>query len=306
MRVVFAGTPAVSLPTLEALWRSDHTLVGIVSREDAPTGRKQVLSPSPVTTWAREHGLPVILSNRPDAATNTAIAQLTPDIGVVVAYGAILTRATLDIPPHGWLNLHFSALPRWRGAAPVQRSILAGDTVSATTVFRLDEGVDTGKVFDTSESRFGPHESASAALARLARGGAEQVVRVLDDIEQGHAQASEQQGVASMATKVRSEEGWLNPAQSLEETYRRFRAMTDEPGAFVVTAKGRLKIIEASPGPDVAVPIGHIEAREGGIFLGVADGALEMGRVQPSGKGVMSATDWFRGMRDVSIPTVDV
>lgn len=306
MRVIFAGTPLVAIPTLEALWRSHHVIVGVLTRHDAPLGRKRVMTRSPVASWASDHGIPIIHSNRPDESTNAAVKALTPEIGVVVAYGAILGPSTLAVPRHGWMNLHFSDLPRWRGAAPVQRAILAGDSTTATTVFRLDTGLDTGDVIDRVVSPLGAHETASEVLDRLARSGAEQVVAALDAWERGEVRPVPQTGEATRAPKTTGDEGRLIPDEGLAVTYRRFRAMTEEPGAYIETPSGRLIVRQARPAAGALVPCGRVEVRDGRVVVGLSDGGLEIERLHPAGKSVMPALDWFRGTRETSIPVENV
>src|SRR3954447_21379973 len=190
MRLVFAGTPEVALPALDALAASRHELVAVVTRPDAPAGRGRGLSRSPVGEWADEHGVEVLTPARPrDPEFLDRLRALAPDCVPVVAYGALVPPAALEIPRHGWINLHFSLLPAWRGAAPVQHAVLHGDELTGASVFQLEEGLDTGPVYGTLTEPIGPRDTSGDLLERLAVSGADLLVRVLDAIAAGQASA---------------------------------------------------------------------------------------------------------------------
>jgi methionyl-tRNA formyltransferase len=294
MRLVFAGTPAPAVPSLAALLDSRHEVAAVVTRPDAPAGRGRAMRPSPVRLLAEEHGIEVLTPAHPrDADFQARLVALGPDCCPVVAYGALVPRPVLDIPPHGWVNLHFSLLPAWRGAAPVQRSIMAGDEVIGATTFRLEEGLDTGPVFGVVTETIRPTDTAGDLLDRLAVAGAGLLVATLDAIGDGTVTARPQpaEGV-SLAPKVTVEDAhvdWSLPGLHLE---RLIRGCTPAPGAWTTFRDRRVKL-----GPvlltDEQRPAGELD----GDLVGTATTAVRLGRVRPEGKGEMPAGDWLRGLR---------
>ncbi len=190
MRLVFAGTPAVAVPSLRALAAGPHEITAVITRSDAPLGRKRVLTPSPIAQVAEELGIPVLKADRLDAEVTARIAELEPDLGVIVAYGGLVREPLLSTPAHGWINLHFSLLPRWRGAAPVQRALMAGDAVTGASVFQLVAALDAGDVF--AEERYEVPAGATSAtvLDDLAEIGAPLLAGVVDGIADGSAVAT--------------------------------------------------------------------------------------------------------------------
>ena len=298
MRVVFAGTPEMAIPTLQALFSSSHEVVGILTRHDAPVGRARTLTRSSVGAWGDENDISVITSNRPDLETVDVISRWSPDIGVIVAYGALLDPANLAVPRRGWINLHFSDLPKFRGAAPVQRALLAGETEIATSVFQLVEGMDAGAVFDREHHRVSPEDTSGIVLGKLALSGAQQIVRVLDGIDAGTMHAVEQSGTPTFAPKLSAAEARLDTTGDATSVFNVYRAVTPEPGAWIETSAGRLKIQAARPIVHASdLDIGVISVRDGAVVLGLSSGALELIRVTPSGKREMTAADWLRGIR---------
>lgn len=298
MRLVLAGTPEVALPSLEALLTSQHELVGVVTRPDAPSGRGRKLVASPVAQRAAELGLPVLKPAHPrDPDFQDALRALEPDCCPVVAYGALLPQSALDIPPLGWVNLHFSCLPSWRGAAPVQHAIWAGDEVSGATTFRIVKELDAGPTFGVMTETIRPTDTAGDLLGRLAEGGAGLLVATLDGLADGSIVAREQEedGV-SFAPKIKVEDAqvdWDVPAHLLE---RQIRACTPVPGAWSWHEGERIKI-----GPvtliDEQVPPGELDVRKAHVLVGTATHAVRLGEVKPFGKGQMAAEDWARGAR---------
>jgi len=300
MRVVFAGTPDVAIPALEAVAASDHELVGVVTRPDAPSGRGRKLVASPVARRAEGLGVTVLRPTRPrDPDFQADLRALEPDCCPVVAYGALLPQSTLDIPPHGWVNLHFSLLPAWRGAAPVQHALWAGDQVSGATTFRLVKELDAGPTYGVMTEAVRPTDTAGDLLGRLASGGAELLVATLDGIASGDLDAREQptDGV-SFAPKIMVEDAlvsWSEPAAAVD---RRIRACTPAPGAWTTLDGERFKV-----GPVLIE--GNVERLEPGV-LAVSKSSVLVGTgtlpvrlvdVQPFGKKSMPATDWARGVR---------
>lgn len=296
MKIIFAGTPAAAVPTLRALLRSTHEVVAVLTRPDAPHGRKRILTPSPVAQEATLSGIPLLYANRIDENIQQRIAECGADLGVVVAYGAIIPQQTLDLPRLGWINLHFSELPQWRGAAPVQWQLISGATHAGSSVFSLVEELDAGDVYDTQKHSIYPFETSGALLERLSELGSAQIMQVVDSLASGHAHPHAQTGEATYARKLVLEDGHLDPSGTATAAYNLFRGVTPEPGAYVVAGEERLKLISVSMSELVA-PVGKILLREKKAVLGCADGALELITVQPAGKQAMSAADWFRGLR---------
>ncbi|MBF6209542.1 methionyl-tRNA formyltransferase [Nocardia puris] len=299
MRLVFAGTPEPAVPSLRALIESArHEVVAVVTRPDAVAGRGRKVSRSPVALLADEHGIPVLTPRKPSEPEFLAqLADFAPDCCPVVAYGALLPRAALDVPRHGWVNLHFSLLPAWRGAAPVQAAIDAGDEITGASTFLIEEGLDTGPVFGVVTERISVADTAGELLARLAETGARLLASTMDGIEDGVLQAVPQptDGV-SYAHKVTAEDAhirWDQPALAIS---RRVRAVTPAPGAWTEVDGTRLKI-----GPvemvEESLPERAIEVRKTGVYVGTATTAVRLNQVQPQGKRMMAALDWARGAR---------
>lgn len=298
MRIIFAGTPEVALPGLEALLASDHEVVGVLTREDAPVGRKRVLTASPVALFAQERGLAVIKANRITSDVESAIRSLDVELGVVIAYGCILPQSTLDLLSHGWINLHFSALPAFRGAAPAQHDILAGAASGSLSVFQIVLELDAGDVFATSSVSYRGDETAGQALAMLAERGATKLVDVVDDIAANCAHAKPQQGTVTLARKFVREDGHLEPSVGAAPTFNRYRAMTPEPGAWFTLGDQNIKVLQATlPVINSSLSVSELRDVDGHILLGCSDGAIELLEVVPAGKQAMKARDWFRGVR---------
>ena len=305
MRLVFAGTPEPALPSLDALAASRHDVVAVVTRPDAPAGRGRRLAASPVARRAEELGVPVLKPQRPrDPDFLAELADLAPDCCPVVAYGALLPQDALDIPVQGWVNLHFSLLPAWRGAAPVQHALWAGDEVTGATTFRLVRDLDAGPVFGMMTEAVRPTDTAGDLLERLAHGGAQLLVQTLDGIEDGSIEAREQpdDGV-SLAPKITVDDArvdWAEPAAAVD---RRIRACTPAPGAWCTVDGQRLKL-----GPVTVVAErptlkpGQVEVSRNAVHVGTGTAPVRLGEVQPFGKKRMRAADWARGLRLDEIP----
>jgi len=300
MRLVFAGTPAVAVPTLRSL-AAEHEIVAVVTRPDAPLGRKRVLTPSPVAAAAEELGLPVIKAARLDDEATAQITALHAELGVIVAYGGLVREPLLSAPTHGWINLHFSLLPRWRGAAPVQRALIAGDDEIGVAVFQLVPALDAGDVFAMHTVDIDPLATADAVLDMLAVDGAALTRDVVAGIAAGTAVAVPQQGEPTLAPKLGLPDGLLDWGAPLTEVFARFRGVTPEPGAHTTVAGDRLKILAAAPAADEEpLAPGHVRAIRSALLVGTATAPLAVTRVQPAGKGAMAATDWWRGLRDTA------
>ena len=298
MRVVFAGTPDAALPALEAIANSAHELVGVVTRPDARTGRGRRLTPSPVGARAEELAVPILKPEHPrDAEFQEALRALEPECCPVVAYGALLPQSALDIPPLGWVNLHFSVLPAWRGAAPVQHAIRAGDEVTGATTFRIVKELDAGPTYGLMTERVRPGDTAGELLARLAEGGAGLLVATLDGIADGSLEEREQgtDGV-TFAPKITVEDArvdWSEPAMGVD---RRVRACTPAPGAWTTYCGERVKLGPLSPA-DGALPPGELLVGKNAVAVGTGTAALKLGLVKAFGKREMPAADWARGLR---------
>ncbi|MHC9044052.1 methionyl-tRNA formyltransferase [Microbacterium saperdae] len=297
MRLVFAGTPSAAVPTLRRLAR-DHDIVAVVTRPDAPLGRKRVLTPSPVAQAAVELGIPVITAARLDEEATQRIAALQPELGVIVAYGGLVREPLLSTPDAGWINLHFSLLPQWRGAAPVQRALIAGDAQLGASVFQLVAELDAGDVFASRVVDVPTGATADLALEALAIDGAELTAAVVSGIAAGTARAVPQEGEPTFAPKLSLPDGLLDWSQPVEQVFARFRGVTPEPGAHTTIDGQRLKILEASPATDAELlEPGAISAAKTAVLFGTATAPLAVTRVQPAGKGAMNAADWWRGQR---------
>ncbi len=298
LRVVFAGSPAAAVPSLLALADSGHEIAAVVTREDALLGRKRIRTPTPVSDAAQKLGIPVITANRLAGEPVERILELEPDIGVIVAYGGMVREPLLSAPRLGWVNLHFSLLPRWRGAAPVQRAIIAGDEVTGATVFQLVNELDAGPVLGTMTQAIGRNETAGHLLETLSIAGAELVVTVLDAMSDGSVRAAEQIGDVTFAPKLTFEDGRLDWSTTASTVHHRFRGVTPEPGAFTTVDGDRLKVLDAAIARDAPrLPSGQIEFDGKRILVGTASEPVELVCVQPAGKKPMPAVDWWRGRR---------
>jgi len=296
MRIVFAGTPAVAIPSLEAV-AARHEVVAVVTREDAPLGRKRILTPSPIAEAADRLGLQVIKANRLGEDVTAQLADLQPELGVVVAYGGLVREPLLSLPRLGWVNLHFSLLPRWRGAAPVQRALIAGDAETGAAVFHLVPELDAGDVYAELRRPIGPDETAGDLLAALAADGATLLADTTDALAAGTAVATPQTGEVVLAPKLSLDDARLDLTEPVEAVYARLRGVTPETGAFVLLGEERFKIHEARPAVgDAPLPAGVVEVRDRRILVGTGSDPLELLTVQPAGKRAMPAADWLRGV----------
>ena len=311
MRLVFAGTPEVALPALRALAASRHTLAAVVTRPDAPAGRGRRMVASPVAVLAQELGIAALKPARPSEPSFLAsLRALAPDCCPVVAYGALIPQAALDIPAHGWVNLHFSVLPAWRGAAPVQHAVLRGDDITGATTFELVKELDAGPVYGTLTEPIRPADTSGDLLGRLALSGAELLVATLDAIEDGTVRAVPQPAdgvsLAPKLTPADARVDWKLPAHLID---RQIRACTPDPGAWTDVESTRLKLWPVTPiaagaaadqgaaaGPAPLTP-GELRIERGAVYVGTGTTPVRLGDVQPQGKRRMPAADWARGLR---------
>ncbi|MBL1067255.1 methionyl-tRNA formyltransferase [Streptomyces sp. 7-21] len=301
MRLVFAGTPEVAVPALDALLSSQrHEVAAVVTRPDAPAGRGRRVTASPVAERAREAGVEILRPQHPrDADFQARLREIAPDCCPVVAYGALLPPSALAIPRHGWVNLHFSLLPAWRGAAPVQHALLAGDEVTGATTFQIEEGLDSGPIYGVVTEEIRPQDTSGDLLTRLALAGAGLLAATMDGIEDGTLTPRPQpaEGV-SLAPKLTTEDAridWSAPALRVD---RVVRACTPAPGAWTLFRGERLKVRQAAlaPGREDLAP-GEIAADKKTVHVGTGSHAVELLWVQPQGRKPMRAADWARGVR---------
>ncbi|NAS22716.1 methionyl-tRNA formyltransferase [Herbidospora sp. NEAU-GS84] len=300
MRLVFAGTPETALPSLRALLASRHEVAAVVTRPDAQSGRGRRLHPSPVAELAAEAGVEVLKPAKAgDPAFLDRLRQIAPDCCPVVAYGALLPQAALDIPVHGWVNLHFSLLPAWRGAAPVQHAVLHGDEITGAATFRIVKELDAGPVFGVVTEEIRPSDSSGELLARLAESGAGLLAATIDGIEDGTLEARPQpaEGV-SLAPKIQVDDArvdWTAPALRVD---RLIRACTPNPGAWTEFRGHRLKLGPVTPAADAEkLAPGEIRVQKNRIWVGTASHPVLLGEVRAEGKKPMTAGDWARGAR---------
>ncbi|MFD4633106.1 methionyl-tRNA formyltransferase [Streptomyces sp. NPDC058284] len=301
MKLVFAGTPEVAVPALDALIASGrHEVAAVVTRPDAPAGRGRRLVASPVAERAEEAGIEVLKPAKPrDEEFLARLREIAPDCCPVVAYGALLPKAALEIPARGWVNLHFSLLPAWRGAAPVQHAVLAGDEITGASAFLIEQGLDSGPVYGTVTEEVRPTDTSGDLLTRLAFAGSGLLVATMDGIEDGSLRAVPQpaDGV-TLAPKITVEDAqvdWAAPALRVD---RVVRGCTPAPGAWTVFRGERLKIIQAGLVQDrTDLAPGELAAAKNNVYVGSGSHAVELLWVQPQGKKPMRGADWARGVR---------
>lgn len=317
MRVLFAGTPAVAVPSLRRLVEDGYDVVAVLTRDDAPLGRKRVLTPSPVAAAAAELNLETIKANRITPDVTAQIAAAGADAAAIVAYGGIVPADALAVPEHGWINLHFSLLPAWRGAAPVQHAVIAGDDVTGAVTFQLEEGLDTGPVFGQLTQGVAPAQTSGELLDELAVSGAVLLSQTLAGIDAGRLAPVPQSGEVSHAPKLTIDDGRIDFAQPALAVRRRINGVTPEPGAWTTLGGARFKLgplrrdawndastreatralADEHPGLAVLEP-GHVfvvPGRKPRPFVGTGSHPIELETVQPAGKKMMPATDWARG-----------
>ena len=296
LRLVFAGSPAAAVPSLSLLAESPHEIVGVVTREDSPQGRRGILTATPVAVEAASRGVPVIKANRLAGAATDQVRQLQPDLGVIVAYGGLVREPLLSTPRLGWINLHFSLLPRHRGAAPVQRAIIAGDDITGATVFQLVPELDAGDVFGRMTEPIGAHQTAGRLLESLSTSGAELLLRVVDALADGTARAEAQVGDVTLAPKLALQDGLVDFSQQAQVVYDHIRGVTPEPGAFTTVDGARLKILEAAIARDMPrLDPGVFDFSAKRVLVGTATDPLELLIVHPAGRKAMDAASWWRG-----------
>jgi methionyl-tRNA formyltransferase len=300
LKLVFAGTPAAALPSLRALLESRHEVAAVVTRPAAAAGRGQQVARSPVEELASEAGVEVLSPARArDPEFLSRLAAIAPDCCPVVAYGALLPRAALDIPRHGWVNLHFSLLPAWRGAAPVQAAVWHGDDVTGATTFEIEESLDTGPVYGVLTEPIKPTDTTGDLLRRLSEAGAGLLLATMDGIESGtlrpQPQPTEGVTLAPKITVADARVDWSLPAFAVD---RRARACTPDPGPWTGFRGDRLKLGPVRPATvEATLAPGELSVERRRVLVGTGSGVVELGEVQAPGKKRMAAVDWARGVR---------
>ena len=300
LRLLFAGTPDVAVPSLELLLASDHEVVAVLTRPDARSGRGRRVSRSPIAERADAAGVPVLTPRSPrEPEFLERLTELAVDSAPVVAYGALVPQAALDLPRHGWVNLHFSLLPAWRGAAPVQHAVMAGDEVTGASTFRLEAGLDTGPVYGVVTEPIAPRDTAGDLLGRLAVSGARLLLATLDGIAAGtlvpEPQPAEGVSLAPRIEPADARVDWSLPAHVVD---RRIRGVTPAPGAWTTWRGDRLRLGPVEPLPSsLGLALGELSVGTTGVLVGTGRGAVRLGEVQPAGKRMLPAADWVRGAR---------
>lgn len=306
VRIFFAGTPDIAATVLARLIDSPHDVVGVLTRPDAPVGRRRVLTPSPVAALAREHGIPVVHATRVTPEAVRAVADRAPDLGVVVAYGALLPDALLDVPALGWINLHVSLLPAWRGAAPVQRAIAAGDEQLGLSVIRVTSELDAGDILAQRAIPGLDAATAGQVLERMGVEGASDVLSTVDALAAGTAHPVAQRGEVTVAAKLDRDFGRIDWARPTREVFNRWRAATPEPGAWCLLDGATFKVRELAPAdalPEEHAAPGTVALHHKRVLVATGDGWLRLVHVQPAGKAYMPAAAWINGRRGQE-PTV--
>jgi methionyl-tRNA formyltransferase len=304
VRIVFCGTPEVAVPALDALVASDHEVVAVVTRPDAPSGRGKRLTASPVAQRAEELAIEVLKPKRPrDEDFVARLTEIAPDCCPVVAYGALLPQRVLDIPRHGFVNLHFSVLPRWRGAAPVQHAVLAGDAETGATTFRLVLELDAGPTYGMITEPIGPEDTSGDLLTRLSYAGSALLVETLDAVEAGVEPVVQPDEGVTLAPKITVEDAKIDWTRSAAEIDRLIRGCQPNPGTWTTFRGERFKILSAAPslrqaqGTDQDEPApGVLVVGRREVGVGTGAGLLRLGQVQAQGKRPMAAPDWARGL----------
>lgn len=307
MRLVFAGTPEVAIPSLDQIWESDHELLAVITRPPAPKGRSKTPVPSAVHQWALDHGVPVFTEHPKDLVAK--LESLNPDAIPVVAYGNLVPQSALAVPRYGWLNLHFSLLPAYRGAAPVQRAIIAGETRTGATIFKLVSALDAGPIYRQIETTITDETTSANLLTELAQTGAKLLLEVLAGLDSGTIEAKPQdESLVTLAAKLEVPEGeidWQQPANNL---LRKIHGFNPAPGAYTYLAGQRFKVWEVAlstagqlaelPAELAELAPGQLLFTKKQVFVGTGTIPLVLRQVQPLGKKAMAAADWGRGLRE--------
>jgi methionyl-tRNA formyltransferase len=291
VRICIAATPSVAIPTLEALLASEHEIVSVISRPDAPAGRGRGLKSSAVSDWASSNGIEL---HKPESIDEISLLVAESDLVITIGFGVLLPETILDIPKYGFINLHFSLLPRWRGAAPVQRALEAGDTVTGVTVFKLDAGMDTGPIYTASTVDVDPIINTPELLAELSSIGVQAVLDAIALIKKGESPKVQSNDGATRANKLSTEEAQINWSEDSLSIVNKVRAFYPNPGAWSTFREAKIKIDAARVSESILKP-GEIVFRDRSVLVGTGNGAIELLNLKPAGKSAMSAQDWANG-----------
>jgi len=291
VRICIAATPSVAIPTLEALLASDHEIVSVISRPDAPAGRGRGLKSSAVSDWASANGIEL---HKPESIDEISLLVAESDLVITIGFGVLLPETTLNIPKHGFINLHFSLLPRWRGAAPVQRALEAGDTVTGVTVFKLDAGMDTGPIYTASTVNIDRMINTPELLADLSSIGVQAILDAIALIDKGESPKVQSNDGATRANKLSTEEAQINWSEDSLAIVNKIRAFYPNPGAWSTFREAKIKIDAARVGESTLDP-GEITLQGRSVLVGTGNGAIELLNLKPAGKSAMSAQDWANG-----------
>lgn len=298
MRILFAGSPEVAIESVKAIHSSGNELVQVISQPARPVGRARTITATPVAVWAEAAGVPVATPESSEDLLQIVL-RTKPDIAVVVAYGRILSPDVLEAVPGGWWNVHFSLLPQYRGAAPVQRALLAGETLTGVSLFRIVPELDQGPIFSAIEHPIAPHDTAGTLLNKLGARAPELLLPLLRVAATGSVPVSEQVGPSSSAGKLHRQDGFLDPRNDSASLYRVFQAVTPDPGALLSRndTGGDVKVLRMWPKHGIhALAPGEVRVLEGELVMGCSPGAVVLDEVQPGGKRPMSGLEWFRGV----------
>lgn len=293
MRIAVAATPEVAIPSLQALLESDHELCCVITQPDKPAGRGLELTQSPVAQWTEKNSVPLY---KPSTEDELAEAVKGVEVLITIGYGKILSQSILDIPARSALNLHFSLLPRWRGAAPVQRTIEACDSVTGVTVFELDQGMDTGPIYNVKRFALDSDISSDELFTELALIGPEAILETLAMISQGLKPTPQNSNESTRALKLTREEGQINWNLDAEKVSAHIRAFTSNPGAWTEFRGSKLRI-ETPRVSDLSLPVGSVQVIEKELHVGTATKALKIGFITSPGKSRMDAKSWVNGAR---------
>jgi methionyl-tRNA formyltransferase len=296
LRIAVAATPEVAIPSLDALLSSKHELLSVITQPDRPSGRGQSLHESAVSRWANENGIDV---HKPERDSNFQPFLSDVDVLITIGYGVILPQEVFESPRYGSLNLHFSLLPRWRGAAPVQRAIEAGDQVSGVTVFALDEGMDTGPIYTQNRFALDADITSDELFIELAELGAEALLHTLDLIESGVKPSPQSDHSATRALKLSKEEGRIDWSQSAVAISNKVRAFTSQPGTWT-NFRGSVLKVDTPIMSEIMLEPGALLIENRKLYVGTSTTALEVGYITPSGKSRMPSSQWANGARLVA------
>jgi len=297
LKLLIASSSLLAIPLFTEIERSSkHQILGVLTNPDKPTGRGQKIESNELALWATKKNYPTYKPSN-SVEIESVISELNPDLIITMAFGQLIKHNELLVPKYGWINIHFSVLPKWRGAAPVQHAILQGENQTGVTIFKLDEGMDTGPVYASKSVSINSNESTHEVLERLSVVGAEMTIEVLDLVESGVEPTPQASSGSSMAPKIKKSDGKINWSLTTSEIHNRFRALSDNPGVWCLFGDQRLKIdgLRITNLPTQLTP-GQVEIEKEKLIVGTKDGAIELLQVTPSGRNSMTVAEFIRGL----------